>query len=376
MWNLSFLTRGWTCVPFIGRPILNHRITRKVPRSASLEGINNFLPSHAPLKYTALEIFWQTGHSFAFYSYTLFEDLNCFYQKLGWRTGLQSPWQPIQGNQTLAWVLCLAWGPAYGFGKEVFAVAGSQSAVPSSFVSYSMWTWKWSLWNNWASKRWGWGGGQVDLICAWPACPLGRVTVSRLSLCHLQCTHLRMDLGSLRSKSCFRVRAECWLPCSCPGVSIDPTSQMDIVTWRLQSPWLPTPLLHPSALKGPRGHAKSGWSCLSLSLNLSLFSLYAHIDTHRHIDTHTEFKPPLKITSPPEQVLLLSVHLLLPLFLVTVSVAAFSEILPVFMTKWLQRCWGVRRQVLLYGFHQVRFYLKRLFTKDSHSNGQKRACVL
>ena len=75
------------------------------------------------------------------------------------------------------------------------------------------------------------------------------------------------------------------------------------------------------------------WLILPFSLNLSLFSLYAHIDTHRHIDTHTEFKPPLKITSPPEQVLLFSVHLLLPLFLVTVPVAAFSEILPVFMTK-------------------------------------------
>ena len=53
---------------------------------------------------------------------------------------------------------------------------------------------------------------------------------------------------------------------------------------------------------------------------LSLFFLCTHTHTH----THTEFKPPLKITSPSEEVLILSVHLLLPLSLVTVPVVAFS----------------------------------------------------
>ena len=287
MWNLSFLTRVWTCVPFIGRPILNHRITRKVPRSASLEGINNFPPSHAPLKYTALEIFWQTGHSFAFYSYTLFEDLNCFYQKLGWRTGLQSPWQPIQGNQTLAWVLCLAWGPAHGFGKEVFAVAGSQSAIHSSFVSYSMWTWKWSLWNNWASKRWGWGGGQVDLICAWPACPLGRVIVSRLSLCHLQCTHLRTDLGSLRSKSCFksqgRMLAAPFMPWS------QYRSHLSDGHCHLKTPvsLSPHPFASPFCLQGSQRPCQI-WLILPFSLSqpLSLLSICTHRHTQTHRHTH------------------------------------------------------------------------------------------
>ena len=32
MWDLSSLTRGWTCIPHIGRQILNHQITSEVPQ--------------------------------------------------------------------------------------------------------------------------------------------------------------------------------------------------------------------------------------------------------------------------------------------------------------------------------------------------------
>ena len=337
MWNFTSLTRARTCVPFIGKPILNHRITRKVP----LEGITFFPPPHAPLKYTALGIFWQTGHSFAFYSHTLFEDLNGFYQKLGWRTGLQSPWQPIQGNQTQAWVLCLAGGLAYGFGKEVFAVVGSQPAIQSSFMSCLMWTWKWSLWNNWASKRWWWGrGGGGPHLC---------LTCLSSGKSHsLQAFPLPFAMHTPENRTWVHwdqsLVSESGQGAGCPIHALESVQTPTLKqTLCLEDPdLLDSPLLCFTLLPSRVPEAVPNLvDPAFLSLSTSFSSFYAHTYAHTHTHAHTEFKPPLKITSPSEEVLILSVHLLLPLSLATIPGVAFSEILPVFMTKWLQRCWGV-----------------------------------
>ena len=225
------------------------------------------------------------------------------------------------------------------------------------------------------------GWGRVDLTCAWPACPLGRVTVSRLSLCHLQCTHLRTGLGFTEIEVSFQSQGRMLVAPFMPWSQYRPHLSNGHCLLRTPISSTPHPFDSPFYLQGSQ-RLRQIWLILPFSLNLSVFFLCIHTHTHTHTHTqihththtHTEFKPPLKITSPSEEVLILSVHLLLPLSLV--PVAAFSEILPVFITKWLQRCWGVWRQVLLCGFHQVRFYLKRLFTKDSHPKGQRRAGVV
>lgn len=58
-----------------------------------------------------------------------FWTLKLFYQKPGERSckATGSRFKEIRGRHESC---CLAWGPAYGFGKEVFAMDGSHSAVP------------------------------------------------------------------------------------------------------------------------------------------------------------------------------------------------------------------------------------------------------
>lgn len=86
------------------------------------------LPLPRPIqRQSTLEVFWQVCHSFVSAQSQLIWRLKLLYQKPGEQShrATGSWFKEIRGRHEPC---CLAWGPAYGFGKEVFAMDGSHSA--------------------------------------------------------------------------------------------------------------------------------------------------------------------------------------------------------------------------------------------------------
>lgn len=86
------------------------------------------LPLPCPIqRQSTLEVFWQVFHSFLSSQSQLIWKLKLLYQKPGEQshTATGSWFKKIRGRHEAC---CLAEGPAYGFGKEVFAMDGSHSA--------------------------------------------------------------------------------------------------------------------------------------------------------------------------------------------------------------------------------------------------------